>query len=197
MRGRRFCVGMIASICAVAAGLLMGPGAREVEAAVWQGDMIRLHVVAHSDSEEDQRTKLAVRDALLEAFGAELQADSYATAIAAIEERLPDIRRVAQSAALARGEAGGVRVDFGLFPFPARMYGDTAVPAGSYRALRVTIGEGAGRNWWCVVYPALCLADADCTPTAQQAMPLPGAEPQPQPAFTGALWNWIEALLYQ
>jgi len=194
MRGRRFLFGLIASICAVIIGLLIGPGAGEVETAVWQGDMIRLHVIARSDSEADQRVKLAVRDGLLCAFGETLQAGGYTEATTAIEENLVDIQQVAQSAARALGEMGDVRVDFGSHAFPARMYHDTLVPAGEYQALRVVIGEGEGRNWWCVVYPALCLADADSVTTAQQAMPLPGADPPQEPVFTGALWRWISAL---
>ncbi|MCL2812527.1 MAG: stage II sporulation protein R [Clostridia bacterium] len=194
MQGRRFVLGLIASLCAVAVGLAIGPGSGQVEAAVWQGDMIRLHVIARSDSESDQRVKLAVRDALLEAFGAEFQADSYGSAAKIIQESLPAIQRVAQDAAQALGEMGEVRADFGSHPFPTRMYEDTMVPAGEYQALRVIIGDGEGRNWWCVVYPALCLADADNVTTAQQAMPLPGTEPPGEPVFTGALWNWITAL---
>lgn len=196
MRGRRFRFGMIsvALICAVSVGLLVGPGARSVQAAVWQGDMIRLHVIARSDCEEDQRVKLAVRDALLEAFGEELQAGSYEDAVMAIQERLAGVQQIAQNTARAQGEMGEVRVEFGVQHFPTRMYGDIQVPAGEYQALRVVIGEGEGRNWWCVVYPALCLTDPDCVPTAQRAMPLVGAEPPSEPPFTGALWNWVEAL---
>ena len=197
MRSRRFWIGIFASVCAASVGLLSGPGTQEVEAALWQGEMIRLHVIARSDSEADQRVKLAVRDALIEAFGADLQADSYGAAIAAIEERLADIQRMAQSAARAQGEHGEVRADFGLHHFPTRAYGDSLVPAGEYQALRITIGEGAGRNWWCVVYPALCLADADFVSTAQQAMPLADAQAPPDPVFAGALWSWIEALLFE
>ena len=198
MRGRRFrliAIMTAASACALALGLHGGPGAREVQAAMWQGDMIRLHVVARSDSVADQRVKLAVRDALLEAFGTGLQAAGYAEAMAAIESRLPDIQLVAQSAARAHGEMGEVRVEFGAHAFPTRMYGDAVVPAGEYQALRVLIGEGGGRNWWCVVYPALCLMDADSVDTAQLAMPLTDSEPLSEPPFSGALWNWIEALL--
>jgi len=195
VQGRRFLFGMIASICAVAVGLLIGPGTREVEAAVWQGEMIRLHVIARSDSEADQRVKLAVRDALLCEFGQALHASSYVEATAAIKENLPAIQRVAQDAAQSLGEMSEVRAEFGSYAFPSRMYGDTLVPAGEYQALRVIIGQGDGRNWWCVVYPALCLTDADHVSAAQQAMPLPDADPPTEPPFTGALWNWIAALL--
>lgn len=193
-RGRAF-FAIAGAVCAVAVGLAVGPGTPEAEASVWQGEMIRLHVVARSDSEADQRIKLAVRDALLREFGERLQADSYQAAADAVEANLDDIQRLAQRIAREMGETGEVTAAFGLYDFPSRVYGNITVPAGTYQALRVVIGGGAGRNWWCVIYPALCLTDADCPSTEQQAMPLPDApQPSPEPQFTGALWDWIQSL---
>ncbi len=193
-RGRAF-FAIIGAVCALGIGLNTGAGAGEAQAALWQGEMIRFHVIARSDGEADQRIKLAVRDALLEEFGARLQADSFEEASAAIEANLGEIEHTARDTARAMGEMGEVTVTFGPYDFPTRVYGDTVVPAGIYPALRVVIGGGAGRNWWCVMYPALCLVDADCTATQQQALPVSGApEPAAEPQFTGALWGWLCSL---
>ncbi len=201
MRGRRFLKQrylwpILLALLALALGLSAGPGVEAVQGRVWQGEMIRLHVIARSDGEEDQRIKLAVRDALIGEFGARLEADTFAEASAAVQANLEAMRDVARETLLANGDPGEVALTFGPFDFPERVYGDVTVPAGTYQALRVVIGEGEGRNWWCVVYPSLCLIDPDCTATQQAAMPLPGAEPVGGEApFKGALWEWIEALL--
>jgi stage II sporulation protein R len=183
----------------VGVDMATGPHVAAVRGGVWQGEMIRLHVVARSDGLEDQRTKLAVRDALLKTFGKRLEAETFDAALAAIQANLPDIRRVAEKAAAARGETD-VEVTFGLQDFPLRVYGGVTVPAGTYQALRVVIGGGEGRNWWCVMYPALCLTDADCADTQQFAMPLSGtaqsnqALPEPEVVFESALWSWVQSL---
>jgi len=128
---------------------------------VWQQQktlssrLIRLHVVAASDDPADQARKLAVRDALLPEIAALTEdcADADAAA-AALEEGLPALRETA-FAALGTGEP----VDATLTDerFPRRDYDTFSLPAGRYRALRVTLGAGAGHNWWCVAFPALCL----------------------------------------
>ena len=120
---------------------------------------MRLHVLANSDTQEDQALKLAVRDAVLAAAdrvvppGAELE-----EAEQALTQALPAI---ADAGARVVGEQGysypvTASLEHDVW-FPTKEYTDFAFPAGEYTALRVTIGEGGGRNWWCVVFPPLCL----------------------------------------
>lgn len=121
--------------------------------------VIRLHVIANSDSPVDQALKLRVRDRVLAEAGALFaQTDSRAQAQAAILDRLPDL---AAAGARAVGEEGysypvAASLEEGVW-FPTKEYADFALPAGDYTALRLVIGEGGGQNWWCVVFPPLCL----------------------------------------
>ena len=121
--------------------------------------LIRLHVVGASDSPADQARKLAVRDALLPEVAALTAgcADAGAAA-AAIQGGLPALAEVA-ARTLGTGEAAAASL--GWETFPRRDYGNFALPAGTYRALRVTLGAGEGHNWWCVAFPALCLPAAE------------------------------------
>lgn len=195
MNRRRVFYGVLICVAAFLIGVYAGPQPKSAEAAIWQGEMIRLHVIASSDSEEDQRIKLAVRDALLEEFGENLQADTYAKAKSAVEKNLSGIQQKAEHTARALGEMGPVTVSFGPYNFPTRNYGDTIVPAGTYQALRVVIGSGVGGNWWCVMYPALCLTDADCVSTQQEAMPLPNQNKAEQGlAFDSMVVRWWQSL---
>ena len=128
--------------------------------------MIRLHVIANSDSDADQALKLRVRDAVL-ARATELltQSEDMADAWARLDTSLSDLE---QAASAACGGAYPVRAELGEAEFPLKEYDGFALPAGRYPALRVVIGEGAGRNWWCVVYPPLCTAA--CTDMEQVAI---------------------------
>ena len=135
--------------------------------------VLRLHVLANSDSQADQALKLQVRDAVLEqAEGLLAGAESRAEAEALLAAHLPSL---AAAGAEAVGAAGyGYPVTVSLEDncwFPTRVYEDFALPAGLYTALRVEIGSGAGQNWWCVVFPPLCLGSVTETAveTAAQA----------------------------
>ena len=118
--------------------------------------MVRLHVVAVSDSEEDQAVKLLVRDAVLDSASPWLEgAATQEEAMAVLAEHLPELARIGAEAA-----GGQVEVTASLEEdvwFPTKEYDDFALPAGRYAALRITLGEGEGHNWWCVVFPPLCL----------------------------------------
>lgn len=120
-------------------------------------NLVRLHVVAASDDEYEQALKLRVRDAVLAYLEPELEgAENSAAARELISARLEGIARAAYSAA----EGRGVSVSFSQEDYPTRQYEGFALPAGEYNSLRVVIGEGAGHNWWCVVFPPLCTASA-------------------------------------
>ena len=122
--------------------------------------IIRLHVVANSDSGADQVIKLHVRDAVLAAAQQALQgADDPQQAIA---QALPELEAAANAALAAQGSRDTARVSFRRELFPTREYDTFSLPSGVYRSLRVTIGAGDGHNWWCVIFPSLCIpATAD------------------------------------
>ena len=123
--------------------------------------MIRLHVIAHSDSTEDQALKLQVRDAVLDYATAVLQRSAdMAAAQQELQRELPRIESIARAAVTAEGYDYGVTASLGQAEFPLKEYEGFSLPAGEYTALRLVIGEGAGQNWWCVVFPPLCTAAA-------------------------------------
>ena len=123
--------------------------------------MIRLHVIAHSDSAADQALKLEVRDAVLDYATAVLQRSAdMAAAQQELQRELPRIESIARAAVTAEGYNYGVTASLGQAEFPLKEYNGFSLPAGEYTALRLVIGEGAGQNWWCVVFPPLCTAAA-------------------------------------
>lgn len=121
-------------------------------------DLIRLHVVAHSDSEEDQSIKLLVRDAVLASMQDELQkAADVDEAKAYLRENLPKIQAIANETLLKIGFDGEAVVTLCKEAFDTRYYDTFTLPAGIYESLRISIGEGEGKNWWCVAFPTLCI----------------------------------------
>lgn len=122
------------------------------------GSLVRLHVIADSDEAEEQAIKLRVRDAVLAYLEPKLEdAPSSAAAQEIISGELDGIASAAESAA----EGRAVSVSLGEEYYPTRDYGTFALPAGRYESLRVTLGSGQGHNWWCVVFPPLCLSAAE------------------------------------
>lgn len=122
--------------------------------------VVRLHIIANSDTECDQELKLAVRDRLLERFG-ELfsECPDAGAALQTANANLDLIESVAADEISRRGFGYSVSAETGKFPFPTKVYGDVRLPSGSYNAVRVEIGNAAGHNWWCVMYPPLCFTD--------------------------------------
>ena len=122
--------------------------------------IIRLHVVANSDTSADQAVKLAVRDAVLREAGRVLDgAEDPKQAVAA---QLPALEAAANAELQRQGSEDLARVSFRRELFPTREYDTFSLPAGVYDSLRVTIGQGEGHNWWCVIFPSLCVpATAD------------------------------------
>lgn len=126
-------------------------------------DVLRMHVIANSDTAEDQAVKLKVRDAVLEAgedlFDGTLTAESAEQVLQADIERL---QSAAQTVLTENGFDYGVRVEIGKDYFNTRTYdGEVTLPAGEYEAVRVILGEGKGQNWWCVMFPPMCLPAAE------------------------------------
>ena len=146
-----------AALIALCLALCLGSWAQGRQEAL-SGKLIRLHVIAVSDAPEEQALKLRVRDAVLAYLAPELEGVADAAgARARIEALLPEIREAAERAA----EGRSVRVTLGEESYPTRRYAGFALPAGRYESLRVVLGEGRGQNWWCVVFPPLCLDAAD------------------------------------
>lgn len=127
-----------------------------------QAEVLRLHILANSDTEEDQTLKLAVRDRLLscseEVFG---DAQTLEEAYAAARGKLERIREIAQQVVREQGFSYDVQAELVEMPFDERVYADLTMPAGEYEALRITIGAAEGHNWWCVMYPPLCIPAAE------------------------------------
>lgn len=121
---------------------------------------LRLRVIANSDSNPDQATKRAVRDAvvfrvaqLLKGATTPQQARSIVTA------NLPQLQQIALNVVRKRGYQYPVKANVGIVPFPTKIYGNQVYPAGNYEALRIILGKGQGQNWWCVLFPPLCFVD--------------------------------------
>lgn len=120
--------------------------------------VIRLHILANSDSEEDQALKLEVRDRVLETTSALLAGETEPQAAAILlDQHLDDIAQTAAQEISAQGHDDRVEVRLEQTWFPTRQYQGISLPAGNYLALRVLIGAAEGHNWWCVVFPNLCL----------------------------------------
>ncbi len=134
--------------------------------AAFDGEIVRLHVIANSDSEADQRLKLKVRDAVLNAAGTEIsEAKSIEGLNSAVRSRTDILLSAAEQVIRREGYNYNVDIEFGIFPFPAKTYGNVTFPAGDYNAVRVVIGSGEGKNWWCVLFPPLCFTDETYMPS--------------------------------
>lgn len=185
------CALLVVSVCSVTGFASSCAQIRE--------SVLRLHVLANSDSDADQKLKLQVRDAVLaegaHIFDGSLTADE---AEQAIEQALPRLEQAARGEVIARGYSYDVRITVSEEYFDTRTYEDeVTLPAGRYRAVRVIIGDGKGRNWWCVMFPPMCL------PAAQGGVELDGvldgqeekivrSSPKYEPRFK--IVEWIERL---
>lgn len=122
--------------------------------------VFRLHVIANSDSNEDQALKYKVRDNLLKYMNNICRnCASKQEAINLVTEHQEEFKQVALDTIKKEGYSYNVKINIGNFEFPTKQYGDISLPAGYYDALRVEIGEAKGRNWWCVMFPSLCFID--------------------------------------
>lgn len=124
-------------------------------------NVLRLHVIANSDSEDDQNLKLLVRDAVL-AEAQILLCDVYdrAKAEETVMQNIEILRSVAERTVLDNGYDYPVAIELGEEEYPTKNYESCSFPAGEYTSLRILIGEAAGQNWWCVLFPPLCLSAA-------------------------------------
>ena len=122
--------------------------------------VFRLHVIANSDSDEDQSLKYKVRDNLIEYMNDLCKnVNSKKAAIEIAENHLDEFKQIAEKTIIDNGFNYPVTIEIGNFSFPTKDYGDISFPAGYYDALRVKIGNAEGQNWWCVMFPPLCFVN--------------------------------------
>lgn len=122
--------------------------------------VFRLHVIANSDSKEDQDLKYKVRDKVLEYMNEiSKNCSSKEEIILLAEEHKEEFKKIAENVIKQNGYDYEVNIKIGNFDFPTKTYGDISLPAGEYDALRIEIGEAKGQNWWCVMFPPLCFVD--------------------------------------
>lgn len=122
----------------------------------------RLHIIGNSDSESDQQVKLKVRDAVLVATAQDIQNCTNAKETQEyIENNLEIIEKTANDTLAENGFEYTAKAQVGTFHFPEKTYRDVTYPEGDYQALRVTLGDGSGRNWWCVMFPPLCITEME------------------------------------
>lgn len=125
-----------------------------------EDNIFRLHILANSDSEEDQALKLLVRDGILD-YMKEINKNSNnkASTIENTKANLDEIKDRCEEILRENGSDYQVSVEIGNFYFPTKYYGNISLPAGNYDALRIKIGEAQGQNWWCSLFPPLCFID--------------------------------------
>lgn len=170
---RRICVILGICLAAIVTGTFMAIRMGQVHDAVSRTqrdlaqEVFRFHVLANSDSSEDQEVKLKVRDAVLEymkdRMPRELSEEPDVIETEAwTRSHLDEVESVAEETLCREGYDYGAEAQVTVCEFPDKRYGDLLFPAGKYRALRICLGEARGQNWWCVLYPDLCFTSAVC-----------------------------------
>jgi stage II sporulation protein R len=137
-----------------------GAGRRTTAIRAEGRELVRLHVIANSDNPADQAVKIRVKDRIIRDIGPGLaSAEDAEGAVAMVRAALPEVVGLARDELERVGFTYGASASVGTFVFPARAYGTLTLPAGRYQALRIVLGGGRGQNWWCVLFPPLCLVD--------------------------------------
>lgn len=122
--------------------------------------VFRLHVIANSDSTEDQNLKYKIRDNIINYMnGLCINCSSKQDVIKCIQNNIDMFQNLAQQTVYDNGYTYPVNIKIGKFKFPTKTYGDISFPSGEYDALRIEIGSAKGKNWWCMLYPSLCFVD--------------------------------------
>ncbi len=152
-----------AAIIGMAGAVLLSSfGSSAVTQNSIEGDVLRMHILANSDSADDQLLKYAVRDAILEKGAVYFEnADSFEDAKYTAESSLQHLEEIARETVAAEGKDYAVNAELVTMAFDERTYENVTLPAGVYDAVRINIGEAKGQNWWCVMYPPLCVPAAD------------------------------------
>lgn len=128
------------------------------------GNVIRLHILANSDSEADQKAKLMIKNRVIDHISEMVSdADSSDQAAVAIETHIPEINDYVQQVSNELGYDYRITASFSEEKYPVRYYDGFAFPAGTYKSLRINLGSGEGKNWWCVLYPSVCTSPSEKT----------------------------------
>ena len=175
---KRILIGLILFLLCL--GFMKNAAAPAVETVASADGILRLHVIANSDGDADQSLKLAVRDAILPLFE---RAESYEDARAFLLAHGKELQDAAEAVLKERGIDYGVVLSLGTETFPERTYGNTRFPAGDYDALCVRLGRAEGHNWWCVLFPPLCIVSETGEP-----VDLTNAE------LDSVVWDWLRSL---
>ena len=126
----------------------------------YKNKLIRFHVIANSDSDEDQNLKLKVRDAVIDYLQPKLDlSSSIEESETIIKSEYKELENISKNIVLENGYKYDISVGIDYSTFPTKQYSNVVLPAGEYKALRIIIGEGKGKNWWCVMFPPLCFVD--------------------------------------
>lgn len=158
---------LIACIFCIACSALFSFGE---ECSFIRENTLRLHILANSDSPADQALKLKIRDAVLSCSGELFSGcDTRQKMVSAAQEQLPKIQQVAEQTALHNGYELPVTASVTDMFFETRRYDHVILPAGTYTAVRIELGAAAGKNWWCVLYPPLCVSAAQTGFTEEEA----------------------------
>ncbi|NMA02542.1 MAG: stage II sporulation protein R [Clostridia bacterium] len=157
-------------------------------------EYIRFHVLANSDTPEDQALKYKVKDILVEEIEHKfIHSQSIEETRGILTNNLDEIARIGQEAVLALGSNYEVKAQYGNFSFPTKYYGNGfSLPAGTYEAVRVIIGEGQGANWWCVLFPPLCFVDTKAPGPGEELTPAKESSEKIQISFSFKIFEWLE-----
>lgn len=186
---------LIACIISIACSCVCSFGE---ECSFIRENTLRLHILANSDSPADQALKLKIRDAVLSHSGELFSGcDTRQKMVSAAQEQLSDIQRIAEQTAMQNGYDLPVTVSVTDMFFETRRYDNVLLPAGTYTAVRIELGEAAGKNWWCVLYPPLCVSAAQTGFTEEEAQisdSLLQQEELPRYRVRLAVVEWWESL---
>lgn len=186
---------LIACIISIACSCVCSFGE---ECSFIRENTLRLHILANSDSPADQALKLKIRDAVLSHSGGLFSGcDTRQKMVSAAQEQLSDIQRIAEQTAMHNGYDLPVTVSVTDMFFETRRYDNVLLPAGTYTAVRIELGEAAGKNWWCVLYPPLCVSAAQTGFTEEEAQisdSLLQQEELPRYRVRLAVVEWWESL---
>jgi stage II sporulation protein R len=146
--------------CIITGGLFLNTYSEDVNEGL-ADNLIRLHVIANSDSDFDQSLKRDVRDIIINYMKTQMKdSKDVENTKYIISKNIPEIEELARKEITRQGKNYSVKAMLGNYPFPTKVYGDITLPAGNYQALRIVMGKGSGANWWCVLFPPLCFVDA-------------------------------------
>ncbi len=154
--------------------------------------LIRIHVLANSDSDADQQLKLQVKDDVVRYLQPLLEKSKSAEeSRAIIRNHMAQIKQTAQQTLQQHGSEDTVTLQYGHFDFPVKYYGSFSLPSGNYEALRILIGDGQGRNWWCVLFPPLCFTDSNVSTSGKYT----DQAPEKEVVFKFKSFEWLKSLL--